>query len=222
MASLVKRFAETVSCFCFNGTKDKLALCPNNNEIHIYVKNGKDWKKETTLSEHTQLVTGIDWGSETDRIVSCSQDRNAYVWDFADGKWNNTLVILRLNRAATFVKWSPKEDKFAVASGAKLVSICYFEEDNDWWVSKHIKRHRSTVLSVKWHPNNLLIATASSDFKARVFSAWVKGIDKRGLGCPVPIENPKKAEKFGECLLDFDCGGWVKDCDWSPSGNLLA
>lgn len=24
------------------------------------------------------------------------------------------------------------EDKFAVGSGARLISVCYFEKDNDW------------------------------------------------------------------------------------------
>ena len=38
------------------------------------------------------------------------------------------------------------EDKFAVGSGARLISVSYYEEDNDWWVSKHIKKPiRSTV-----------------------------------------------------------------------------
>jgi len=136
-------------------------------------------------------------------------------------RWKPTLVILRLQRAATFVQWSPKEDKFAVASGAKLACICYFEDENDWWVSKHIKKHRSTVLSVKWHPNNVLVATGSSDGYARVFSAWTKGVDKRGTPCPIP-DPEKKSENFGDCLLEFDNGSWVKDVAWSPSGNLLA
>jgi hypothetical protein len=36
------------------------------------------------------------------------QDRNAYVWTQGDdGKWKPTLVLLRINRAATCVKWSP-------------------------------------------------------------------------------------------------------------------
>ncbi len=88
-------------------------------------------------------------------------------------------MILRINRAATCVKWSPlggnlsfflvlaehkwhtnclpesfafmanvsiSENKFAVGSGARLISVCYFEQENDWWVSKHIKKPlRSTV-----------------------------------------------------------------------------
>lgn len=50
----------------------------------------------------------------------------------------------------------------------------------DWWVSKMIKKHKSTVLSVAWHPNSQLLATGACDFKCRVFSAYVDadGVDK--------------------------------------------
>ena len=39
----------------------------------------------------------------------------------------------RINRAATCVRWSPEENKFAVGSGAKIVSICYYETGMDWY-----------------------------------------------------------------------------------------
>ncbi len=54
-----------------------------------------------------------------------SQDRNAYVWtqEGPEQKWKPTLVLLRINRAATCVKWSPLENKFAVGSGARLISV---------------------------------------------------------------------------------------------------
>lgn len=73
------------------------------------------------------MITSIDWAPNSNRIVTASQDRNAYVWqqtpDPQTGKttWKPTLVLLRINRAATYVKWSPNEDKFAVASGARYV-----------------------------------------------------------------------------------------------------
>ncbi len=73
----VFRFSDNVSCFAFNGDKTKLALCPNNSEIWIYAKNGEEWEEECVLKEHSELVTGLDWGVKTNRIVSCSQDRNA-------------------------------------------------------------------------------------------------------------------------------------------------
>lgn len=112
--------------------------------------------------------------------------------------WKPTLVLLRINRAATHVRWSPKEDKFAVASGARYavyfmyrclyitaiafsaIAICSFDEENNWWVSKLLKKPlRSTVLSVDWHPNNVLLASGSADMKARVFSAYIKEVDSR-------------------------------------------
>lgn len=58
------------------------------------------------------------------------------------------------------------ENKFAVGSGARLISVCYFESENDWWVSKHIKKPiRSTVTSLDWHPNNTILVAGSADFK---------------------------------------------------------
>lgn len=77
-------------------------------------------------------VAGIDWAPESNRIVTCGTDRNAYVWTLKGDVWKPTLVILRINRAARCVKWSPKENKFAVGSGSRLISVCYFEQENDW------------------------------------------------------------------------------------------
>ena len=150
------------------------------------------------------MITAIDWAPKSNRIVTSSQDRNAYVWqeqpDPETGNlvWKPTLVLLRINRAATDVKWSPHEDKFAVSSGARYatlqlkkfilrlkfvfsaIAICSFDAENNWWVSKLLKKPiRSTVLSVDWHPNNVLLAAGSADMKARVFSAYIKEVDDK-------------------------------------------
>ena len=75
--------------------------------------------------QHDKIITSTDWAPNSNRIVTASQDRNAYVWtqtqDPQTGRvvWKPTLVLLRINRAATYVRWSPNEDKFAVASGAR-------------------------------------------------------------------------------------------------------
>jgi len=196
-----------------------VAICPNTNAVQIYKKTGATFEKVADLVEHDQVVTGIDWGHKENRIVTCSQDRNAYVWKLDEkGNWKPTLVILRINRAATQVKWSPKEDKFAVASGSKVVSVCYFESDNDWWVAKHIKKHKSTVLSIDWHPNNVLLATGCSDFKVRIFSAFVKNVDQKGIQTAFGEKLP-----FGELFKEYDNGqGWCHGVAWSPSGDRLA
>jgi hypothetical protein len=42
-------------------------------------------------------------------------------------------------------------------------------------VAKHIKKPlKSTVTTVDWHTNNILLATGSTDFKVRVFSTYIK------------------------------------------------
>jgi len=62
----------------------------------------------------------------------------------------------------------------------RAIAICSFDPENNWWVARQLKKPiRSTVLSVDWHPNNVLLAAGSADMKARVFSAYIKDVDKR-------------------------------------------
>jgi len=218
---VLNRLAVNISAHAWSPGRDKLALCPNTNEILIFSRKGTDFSLEATLKEHDAVVTGLDWGAKTNRIVSCSHDRNAYVWTQANGEWKPMLVILRLDRGATCVAWSPKEDKFAVGSGAKALAVCYFEQENNWWVSKHIKENiNSTITCLDWHPNNVLVAAGGTDNVTRVFSAFVRGLDKRedftngtAFGDKLP---------FGTLLAEFPVSSWVHAIRWSPSGNLLA
>jgi actin related protein 2/3 complex subunit 1A/1B len=129
-------FAATpITSHCFSQDKKMVAVVPNNNTVQIFEKENNTFKNVYTLQEHDHLVTCVDWAPKSNRIVTCSQDRNAYVWTWQpDSKiWKPTLVLLRINRAATHVRWSPNEDKFAVASSSKLVSVCYFEDENKFF-----------------------------------------------------------------------------------------
>jgi len=210
-----------ITAHSFNGDRSSFAICPNTTDVQIYSQAGGEYRLMDTLSEHDKTLTSIDWAPQTNRLLTCSQDRNAYVWNPSPtGSWTPTLVLLRLDRSATFCRWSPNEQKFAVASGSRMVSICQFDEENNWWVAKHIKKPiRSTVLSVAWHPNNVLIATGGTDGKARVFSAWIKGADQK----PQPTNWGDKLP-FNQLCGEFasPSGGWIHDVSFSPSGETLA
>lgn len=214
---------EPITCHTWNKDRSLLALSPNSNEVLVYKWNNDSWKRADVLSQHDLRVTSIDWAANSNRIVTCSADKNAYVWTQVDERWKPTLVLLRINRAATCVKWSPKENKFAVGSGARLISVCYFEKENDWWVSKHIKKPiRSTVTSIDWHPNNCLLAAGSTDFKTRVFSAYIKEVDEK----PESTAWGNKMS-FSQLMGEFSntltgVGGWVHCVSFSASGNRLA
>uniref|UniRef100_A0A2K6BVP9 Actin-related protein 2/3 complex subunit n=1 Tax=Macaca nemestrina TaxID=9545 RepID=A0A2K6BVP9_MACNE len=183
-----------------------IALSLNNHEVHIY-KKGHQWVKAHELKD--------------DRVVTCGADHKAYVWSQQDGVWKPTLMILRINHTATFVKWSPPENKFAVGSEAQLISVCYFESENDWWVSKHIKKLiRSTVLSLDWHPNKVLLAAGSCDFKHSVFSSHIKKVDEKSGSMTWDSKMP-----FGQLMSEFGgsgTGGWVHGVSFSACGSHLA
>ena len=78
-----------------------------------------------------------------------------------------------------------------------------------------IKKHKSTVLRVAWHPNSQMLATGSSDFKCRIFSAFVRDLDERQDS----LNFEPKA--FGEDVWEAGAYGWVDSVAWSPSGNVL-
>lgn len=148
----VWHLAEGISCHAWNKDRSKVAICPNTNEIWIYSgchnKDASTWRKEAVLTEHDMIVSGLDWSPVHDKIVSCSHDRSAFVWtyDAAFRQWKPELVVLRITRAALNVKWAPSGTKFAVSSGAKCVSVCYYQASEKWWLSKIIKKHKSTYV----------------------------------------------------------------------------
>ena len=96
--------------------------------------------------------------------------------------------------------------------------MCTFEEQQDWWVSKIIrKKFKSTVLCCAFHPQNgQLLATGSSDFKCRVFSTFASEVDSDINAAPFthPVE-------FGEAYCELSSNGWINAVAWTPSGSTL-
>jgi len=216
-------FLEPISGHAFNHDMSAVVVSNSTQNTHVMKRDadGK-YQEDVILKEHLERVTSVDWAPKTNRIVTCGGDRNAYVWNYSEetGEWKPCLVLLRINRAATYVRWSPNEDRFAVGSGARLLSVCYFDPQNNWWVSKHIKKPiRSTILCIDWHPCNYLLAIGACDFKARVFSSALKELNDK----PVVSAWMPKLSKFGTLLAEFEgTKGWVHGVKFSPSGNLLA
>ncbi|KAJ5235924.1 hypothetical protein N7489_006015 [Penicillium chrysogenum] len=212
-------FHAPIADHSFSSDKKTLAVARENN-VELYQQSGNKFALSDELKGHEKTVTSVDIAPNSGRIVTCSQDRNAYVWEQTPTGWKPTLVLLRINRAATFVRWSPSEQKFAVGSGARVIAVCYFEEENDWWISKHLKKPiRSTITTLAWHPNSVLLAAGSTDSHARVFSSFIKGIDTR----PEPSAWGERLP-FNTICGEYlnDTAGWIQGVAFSPSGSALA
>lgn len=227
------KFGTCVTCHSWNADRTLVALCPNDETVRIC--RAGTWEEVAVLAQHDQIVTAVDWAPKTNKIVTSSQDRNSYVWVQTEaGAWEPTLVLLRLQRSATCAKWSPNEDKFAVGSGEKSICICQFMEEfgaGGGWTSKSIKKCpvsgksiKSTVLSVRWHPNNIMLICGCADMKCRIFTAYIKSVDGRKppVG-PFALDPADKKLKFGTCLAEYgQSKGWVHDAAFSPSGSCIA
>lgn len=127
---------------------------------------------------------------------------------------------MRINRAATCVKWSPNEKKFAVGCGHRCICVCYYEPTQSFWVAKHLKKQiRSTTLCLDWHPNNVLIAAGGTDFKCRLFCAYIKDVD----GQPPQPSPWGNLSTPADCIAEYSASnhGWVYSVAFNFSGTVL-
>lgn len=205
---------------CFSPQYDFLAVTKDNT-VEVYKTAANSTAKpqlHATLRGHDKTVTSLDISPDGSRILTCSQDRNALVWELdAEGTYKPTLVLLRINRAATVCRWSPQGDKFAVGLADRVIAVCYYEQENDWWVSKHLKKPlKLTITSLSWHPNNVLLAAGSTDGHTRVFSAFIKGLDAK----PEPSVWGSKLP-FQTLCGDYTnaLGAWVHDVAFNGDGQ---
>ncbi|CDO95808.1 unnamed protein product [Kluyveromyces dobzhanskii CBS 2104] len=205
---------------CFNQDRSLLAIT-YDTDCYVYkVFASKQPQLVAVLPDHDKTVTAVDI-SVHGRIVTCSQDRNAIVWEpLSNGTYKPTLVLLRINRAATTVSWASTGYKFAVGSSARIIAVCYYEQDNDWWVSKHIKKPiKSTINALSWHSNSVLLACGGTDGYARVFSGFIKGLDTKEqvAGSPWGEKFP-----FGSLVREWYQGAWIHDIQWRSSIDRVA
>lgn len=213
---------ESIKDHVFSPDRQFLAITKDNN-VEIYrVLSGSRAQLFTTLKGHDKTVTAVDISPDGGKILTCSQDRNALVWEFnaALKEYKPTLVLLRINRAATACKWSPFGNKFAVGSADRVIAVCYYEEENDWWISKHLKKPlKSTITCLDWHPNNVLLVSGSTDGHVRVFSAYIKGLDEKPEPTAWGVKLP-----FQTLCGDFitETGAWIHDVAFSPQGTSAA
>ncbi|KAJ8251737.1 hypothetical protein GJAV_G00224590 [Gymnothorax javanicus] len=165
------------------------------------------------------------WNKDKSQIAISPNNNEVHIYQKSGKGWNKIHELTEHSGRITGIDWAPESNRIVTCArtgmptGARLISVCYFEQENDWWLSKHIKKAiRSTVLSLDWHPNNILLAAGSADLHCRVFSAYIKDIEDKPGPTAWGVKMP-----FGEVLLEHkDCGGWVHGVSFSPSGDSLA
>lgn len=76
--------------------------------IYIFALEQGEWRHVTELHQHDLHVTGLDWAPKSNRLVSGSHDKNAFVFTIGpDNTFKPELVLVRTVRGISSVKWSP-------------------------------------------------------------------------------------------------------------------
>lgn len=248
-----------ILCAAFDATFTQLAVSHHDKSIHIYeVDNSVDaspgkpstsgrpapssairWRHAHTLHGHDLIVSGLDWAKGSGLLLSCSHDRNAFVWTprkpsgssparavpsgsssgSSGSAWDPQMVITKLTKAALCAAWSPHEAKFALGSGAKAVCVGFYDPESKWWACKLIRKpHTSSVTALAWHPNSLVLATGSTDCKVRLFNAYLSGYEPPAPASAAGALPPGSA--FGDCLMEVahEGCGWLHGLAWAGQG----
>ena len=103
------------------------------------------------------------------------------------------------------LNWSNNGKYFAMGTGSNLAFIGYFSETQNWWQTKRLAKHKSTVTCVKFHPSDAFVASASTDQHILI----------------TPALEPEADKKF-DFITKLAHAAWIHSIDWSPDGRVLA
>lgn len=154
------------------------------------------------------------------RIVTVSHDRNGYVWDLdvKQNKWIPTLVILKLNRAATGVEWSPDKTKFIVTAAQKKCMCCGYNQENRWWQAYPLATGSPTSVCARWMADSVHLVCVTTARHCHLFTISPAEVDESGKR----IKKDKKTKKPLEEITKWSSQGWANCCAVSPGGNWIA
>jgi WD repeat-containing protein 26 len=90
------------------------------------------------LQGHTKGVTYIAWSPDDSKLVSCSLDTNARLWDVATGRCTMTIDLKTPNIPISAVSWAPDSCSFVTASFDRELNLCHWRA---WGPQSEAKLH---------------------------------------------------------------------------------
>ena len=216
-----------ISVFCFNGDYTKCALSQKDSKIYIYktpdIFKTSNWELEHTLDSHVLYVSCIDWNHKTNKILSCSYDKTAFVWEFKDNKWIPINIVINSNLKLGFLtcSWNENGDRLALGTSGFQLYIGYFNDDPSamWWQCMESKEkskkalHKSSVTTAKISPNSIYCVSGSTDLRIIITYIYIKENEYDNKYTPI------KDLKFGQEIINYKVNAWVNSVCWTKDGK---
>ncbi len=148
-----------------------------------------------TYRGHSDVVNGVDWSPNGQRIASASKDKTVQVWDATSG--DHVLTYRGHSDAVNSVAWSPNGKYIATGSADKTVQIWDAASATNILT---YREHSGPITSVAWSPDGRHITSGSADGKVLV---WNNAPDKTTT------------------ILVYDYGSIVWAVAWSNEGGYI-
>ncbi|GLC43567.1 hypothetical protein PLESTM_001487300 [Pleodorina starrii] len=215
------RLPGPVQAIAWNADCSSVAVSHCGNDVVIYEATPSSsgplaWSKVAVLEGHHQMVSGLDWAPKADQILSCSHDRNAFVWMRTKGAAPLKPVAASV-AAATLQSPGPSGvQRFRAASPApgragrsapapEPASTSGLDAASAGWEKQMvITRLTKGALCVRWSPSEAKFAIGSA---ARVVSVGYYDPESKWWACKMIR---KAHESSVVCVA------------WHPNSLLLA
>jgi len=124
-------------------------------------------KPVSSLSGHSQCVSGVVWLENSNQIISGSWDHSIRVWDIESASNVNTL---NGNKVVTGLSFSEKLKVIATAHADNVVRVWDPRTHDGPLVSQSFNSHKGFVYSVSWHPvSEYLLLSSSADTTVKIW-----------------------------------------------------
>ena len=113
-----------------------LATAGKDELIIIY--DTSNWRIWHTLKGHTKEVTYLAWSPDDSKLVSCSLDTNARVWDIQSGGCTMIIDLKTTNYPISAASWAPDSQSFVTSCLDKELNLIHWRA---WGQQSEAKLH---------------------------------------------------------------------------------
>ncbi|MBE9136630.1 hypothetical protein IQ254_05340 [Nodosilinea sp. LEGE 07088] len=163
---------KAVRSISFHPTEPRLATASDDGTVKIWDFNSQ---LLDTLSEHRDAVNAVAYSPDGKFLVTGGDDQAIILWD-SDGNLRQTIGNLPSPIShlsfSTGSQWLIDGIWLAIAMENGIVEIRQFDPNRPALLSPEIilSSHAAEVTAVQFHPGGTLIATASVDGTAKIWS----------------------------------------------------
>lgn len=159
-----------INSIVFNAESIYFASASSDSKLKIWrVGSGQEL---VTLEAHTAKINSVDYHPDNERIISGSSDNTVKLWDTIDSKY---LRNLKFSSEINSVKFNPKGDMFAVASGDNLKEHKNMFSLSLWDINsfnklKDLKGHKAKVSVIAFNYDGSIMASGSDDNSIKLWN----------------------------------------------------